>query len=373
MSAPAVSTRKTRAARARLTLTAAAISATTAGAMIVGGPWTATAAPGPIGGGFTETDLVSDVPHMGQLTDASVKNPWGIALGSMTPLWVANNDTSVATIYAGAVKSHPGVTKVPLTVKIPHGSTGQVFNSRASADPHSFIVTTKGKKSPALFIFDSLGGQIAGWTGDTGTNARVEATVKGAVYTGLAMARANSQDRLFAADGGPHARVDVFDSTWHRIGSFTDPALVKKGLAPYNVASLDGRLYVSFAPPPGSMAKLLGAVDVFSTSGHMIRRLVTGGALNGPWGMVMAPAHWGSFGGDLLVGNEDGGHINAYSPMTGAFQGTVRNKSGRPFARDGLWGLAFGNGMFGGGNSLIFVAGIGEYGHGLVGLLKSNS
>lgn len=365
-------TRKFRVTRTRATAAAAAIIVTTVGAIAGTAPWAASAAPGSTRSGFTERDLIRDVAHQGQLKDASVKNPWGIALGPTTPLWVANNDTAVATIYAGATGGSPGVTKVPLTVDIPKGSTGQVFNSRAGADPHAFVVTTKGKSSPALFIFDSLGGQLAGWSGDSGTSAQVKRTVHGAVYTGLAMARVKGHDRLFAADAGPRAQVDVFDSTWHRIGSFTDPALARRGLTPYNVATLNGRLYVSFAPPEGSSATPAGAIDVFSTSGHMVRRLVTGGVLDGPWGMVLAPAHWGPFGGDLIVGNEDGGHINAFSTTTGALEGTIKNASGRTFAHDGLWGLAFGNGMFGQPNSLIFVAGVGEYAHGLIGLLTPN-
>ena len=346
---------------------------TTAGAVAGTAPWAASAAPGSTESSFKETDLIRDVAQQGQLKDAAVKNPWGIALGPTTPLWVANDDTSVATIYAGATNGQPGVTKAPLTVDIPKGSTGQIFNSRAGTDPHSFVVTTKGKGSPALFIFDSLGGQIAGWSADSGTSAQVERTVPGAVYTGLAMAQVNSHDRLFAADAGPHARVDVFDSSWHRIGSFTDSALANKGLTPYNVTTLNGKLYVSFAPPEGSSAKPEGAIDVFTTSGHMVRRLVTGGVLHGPWGMVMAPAHWGPFGGDLIVGNEDGGQINAFSAQTGALKGTIKSASGHPFAHDGLWGLAFGNGTFGRPNSLIFVAGVGEYAHGLIGLLTPNS
>jgi uncharacterized protein (TIGR03118 family) len=373
MSGLSIATRNPR-KRARLTLAATAIGVTTVAAMVGVGPLPASAATAAGSAqSFTETDLVSDIPHLGQLTDPNVKNPWGIALGPSTPLWVANNDTSVATVYAGA-NGQQKVSKVPLTVKIPQGSTGQVFNSRAGADPQSFVVRTGGQTGPAAFLFDSLGGQVAGWTASNppGASAQIKRTVPGAVYTGLAMATVNGHDRLFAADGGPNARVDVYDSAFGRIGSFTDLTLKKRGLAPYNVAALGGKLYVSFAPPPGSMATPLGAIDVFSTTGQLLKRLVVGGALDGPWGMVIAPAHWGSFGGDLLVGNEDGGQIHAYNPATGAFKGTIKNAAGHPFARDGLWGLSFGNGVFGTSNSLIFVAGIDEYEHGLIGILTPN-
>ena len=141
-------------------------------------------------------------------------------------------------------------------------------------------------------------------------------------------------------------------------------------MTPYNVALLRGKLYVTFAPPPGTSKGLQGAIDVFSLSGHMIRRLVTGGPLFAPWGMVIAPRPWDGFGGELLVGNVDNGRINAFNATTGRFQGTLRSKNGKPIVNSGLWGLAFGNGVIGTPRTLLFSAGIDNYSHGLVGLIR---
>ncbi len=325
------------------------------------------------GSTFHETRLVSDVPGAAELTDPLVKNPWGIALSATSPLWVANNGTSTATLYTGANGVSP-VAKVPLTVTTPEAPTGQVFNKRALSDPSAFVVRTGGVKGPATFLFDSLGGQLAGWTRSTppGQHAQNVKRIPGAVYTGLAEATVSGgRTRLYAANAGPGASVDVFDSHFNKISSFNDPTL--PGLTPYNVAVLNGKLYVSYAPPPGSTATTLGAVDVFSVYGTKMQRLITGGPLNGPWAMVVAPQGWGSFGGDLLVGNEDGGNINAFDPTTGAFVGTITASSGQPFAEDGLWGLAFGNGTFGTTHSLIFAAGVNHYQDGLVGLIEPDA
>ena len=320
-------------------------------------------------GGYRETDLVSDQGVPGTLKDPNVINPWGIALGPTTPLWVANNGSSTATLYTGANGEQP-VSKVKLDVTLPKGPTGQVFNDRAAQNPRDFVVHTGNTRAAALFLFDSLGGQLAGWTRSTppGTSAQVKKTVPQAEYTGLAEAHTAFGNLLFAANMGAAARVDVFDAKFRKVFSFADPSL--PGLRPYNVAVLGGNLYVSFAPPEGSTATPHGAIDVVSLSGHGVRRLVTGGPLDGPWGMVIAPKGWGRFGGDLLVGNEDGGQINAFDVRSGKFRGTVSDNAGKPIAHDGLWGLAFGNGTFGTPRSLIFVAGVGEYAHGLIGLIE---
>jgi uncharacterized protein (TIGR03118 family) len=95
------------------------------------------------------------------------------------------------------------------------------------------------------------------------------------------------------------------------------------------------------------------------------------GALDSPWGLQIAPTSFGSFGGDLLVGNFGNGMINAYNPTTGAFMGMLDGTNGSPLMIDGLWGLTIGNGSPVGGslNTLFFTAGPDEESHGLFGAL----
>jgi uncharacterized protein (TIGR03118 family) len=344
----------------------ATVAAVTAAALAV--PVSAAQA-GAGDGAFTQTNLVSDVPGLAALTDPLVSNPWGISLGPTTPLWVTNNNTSTSTLYQGANGKQP-ISKVPLTVKLSPGPTGTVFNPQAASDPDDFVVTAHGKSAPALFMFDSLAGNLIGWSQSVPpiTSGHNVQHVAGAVYTGLAEAVTQQGDRLFAANASM-GTVDVFNGNFHKVASFGDPSL-PKGVTPYDVALLDGNLYVTFAPPPGVTTGLQGAIDVFSLSGHMLRRLVTGGPLFAPWGMVIAPEPWGSFGGDLLVGNVNNGRINAFDAETGAFKGTLRDKGGKAIANPGLWGLAFGNGVIGTPRTLLFSAGIDRYQHGLVGLIR---
>ena len=156
--------------------------------------------------------------------------------------------------------------------------------------------------------------------------------------------------------------------SFHQIGQLPHTG-VPAGLAPYNVQVLGDRLYVTYEPPDGVTSSVSGAIDMFKLNGRFLRHLVVGGPLDSPWGLAIAPRHWGQFSRDLLVGNEEGGWINAFNPRTGKLKGTLTDRSGMPIRHVGMWGLAFGNGVIGTPSTLIFVAGVDEYAHGLIGAI----
>ena len=114
-----------------------------------------------------------------------------------------------------------------------------------------------------------------------------------------------------------------------------------------------------------------GFVDVFSTSGHLLNRLVSRGGLNSPWGLAIAPSSWGSLAGSLLVGNFGDGRIHAYDPTSGHALGALRDAHGNKITIDGLWGLLPGNGVAADPQSVIFSAGPDGENHGLVGVLQA--
>jgi len=109
---------------------------------------------------------------------------------------------------------------------------------------------------------------------------------------------------------------------------------------------------------------------VFSDEGKLVKRLISRGALNSPWGLALAPSGFGDFGGNLLVGNFGDGMINAYDIHSGELEGSLRDTHGAPIVIDGLWGIAFGNGNKAGPTgTLFFAAGINEEADGLFGTL----
>jgi uncharacterized protein (TIGR03118 family) len=318
---------------------------------------------------FRQTNLVSDVPGMATFTDPNLKNPWGISAGPTTPMWVSDNGAGVTTLYRG------DGSKVPLTVVIPPGAgapagalgtpTGTVFNGNAAA--------FRGDR----FLFATEDGTIAGWQPTYGTVARTEVDNSlpppGAVYKGLAIGATASGARLYATNFRS-ARVDVFDSNFAPAGSFTDPK-IPSNYAPFNVQNLGGVLYVTFAMRDASghddvAGQGHGFVDAFDIGGNLIRRLISHGRLDSPWGLAIAPASFGDFAGDLLVGNFGDGRINAYTVDKGNFRGVLSRANGAPIMIDGLWALFVGNSTAN-PNAVYFTAGINAEADGLFGAIRN--
>jgi len=313
-------------------------------------------------GVYQQANLVSDLPGMAAHTDSHLVNPWGIASSANSPFWVADNHTGVSTLYDG--NGTPQPTSQPLVVTVPPapGSTvgspdGIVFNGSSDFE------VSRG--SPAHFVFATEDGTISGWASGTTAMIKADNSASGAVYKGLAIGKNGTANFLYATNFHANA-VNVFDHNYAPAmlaGSFSDPS-IPMGFAPFNIQNISGVLYVTYAlqnaarhddvPGPGN-----GFINKFDLNGNLLGRFASHGTLNSPWGMALAPAGFGEFGGDLLVGNFGDGRINAFDPVTSAFLGQLKDGSGNPIAIRGLWGLRFGNGGSGGDpNTLYFAAGI---------------
>jgi uncharacterized protein (TIGR03118 family) len=334
--------------------------------------------------GFRQINLVSDQPHVAPLTDPDLVNAWGLSASPGTdaapgsPLWVSDNGQDKTTLYGGA--SATTVSKV-LAVDVTSGApTGQVFNT----DPTGFVVhDAAGNSGSARFIFDSENGGIDGWNPAVGATGPGPSTVTevavrngaNAVYKGLAIATASDGHTYLYAANFRSGRVEVYDDTFTPVelpgGLFVDPR-IPAGYAPFNVQELAGKLYVTYAKQDPRLKDDVagqgrGFVDVFSTDGGFVKRLVSRGVLNSPWGLALAPQGFGRLGGDLLVGNFGNGRINAFNARTGAREGQLRDSHGKPITIDGLWGLRFGNGNAAKTDELLFSAGPDDESHGLLG------
>ena len=167
----------------------------------------------------------------------------------------------------------------------------------------------------------------------------VDNSASGAAYKGLAIDTVSQQ--IYAANFTKN-QVEIYDNAFHQVKTFTDTALPKH-FAPFNVTVLKGNVYVAFAKRiPHSIDEVdrrgLGYVDVFDTSGTLMKRLIANGQLDAPWGMTIAPKGFGQFVGALLVGNFGNGKINAYDVKTGDLMGTLHGAHG-DLHIDGLWAL----------------------------------
>ncbi len=337
------------------------------------------------GNSFMQTNLVSSGTVPAELIDPDLINPWGISSpGPGGPFWISDNNSGFTTFYSSsdgattkdgqvAIANPPGQTAVA-------SPTGQVFNSTSSTSTPGFDISQNGVTDPALFIFATESGTISGWNPDVNATSSVIAVNNskggdvnggdGAVYKGLAIGTDSDGTFLYAANFRNDS-VDVFNSKFQLVKSFTDPT-VPEGYAPFNVQVLDGKLYVTFAKQDASRhdnvdGAGLGFVDEFSLDGSLIQRVASHGALNAPWGLAIAPAGFGEFSGDLLVGNFGNGNINVFNPTTDAYLGMLDKANGKPFQETDLWALQAS------GDQILFTAGLANESHGLFGSLSATS
>src|SRR6201993_5059338 len=323
---------------------------------------------------YTQSNLISDGSVTAQQTDTQLVNPWGVAIGQQTPFWINTAGTGLSEVYdAGANK------QFLVTIPAAGGSgktgspTGIVFNSSTT----DFALP---QGSAAFSIFDALDGTISAWNPGV-TNAVVVAdnSASGAVYTGIGIVNNGTANFLLAANFSK-STIDVLDSKFARAtlsGNFTDPS-IPSGFAPFNVRVIGNQVFVMYAqqnpaggPPTGGAAA--GYVSVFDNNGKFVARAISGGNLNAPWGLSLAPASFGAFGGDLLVGNFGDGTINAYDPTSFALKGQLQDSTGKPIQNGNLWEILFGSNGTGDPNTLYFSAGVNNEKGGLFGSIAATA
>src|SRR6267143_1966191 len=334
---------------------------------------------------YSWQNLQSDIHGVAAHTDANLVNPWGMAASSGGTIWVANNGTGTSTLYAQDGTANSLVVEIPKSRHNREGAnpTGTVFNSTTF-----FVVTKNGVSGPSRFIFASEDGSISGWNPQVDPTHAIIAVDNGggghdgdnsdgkldngtdnnnnnrAIYKGAALGVAGGHNFLYETNFHS-GHVETYDESFHRVNpnGFADPNL-PHDYAPFGIHNLNGQVFVAYAQQdrrkedevagPGK-----GFVDVFDTSGNLIRRVVSNGHLNAPWGLALV-------NGELWVGNFGDGRINNYDPATGAFLETLSTADGTPLAFDGLWDLLpLGDGVY-------FTAGIADEAHGLFGLITED-
>ena len=345
---------------------------------------------------FVQTNLASDIAGLARVQDPNLIGPIAIALDTVDPanrsfgFAIPNFVTGQAKVFGiGDFNSFDP----PFSVDLGNGApAGAVFNSSGSST--DFLVTGAVTR-PAAFLFADGAGQIIAWNPNTGEvddagnilsfsqTGHVEfASLDAAIYSGLAFGKVGNNNFLYAADIG-NEKIDVIDGQFHKVTlgtngfeSFTDPGR-PAGYTPNNIENINGKLFVTYTldrtVPPDPVAGR-GFIDVFETNGHFDGRLVSGGDLNNPFGLALAPAGFGDFGGALLVGNISDGQIHAYNPTTGVELGTLTGTDGTALAIGNLRGFTFGagTGKVGDANTLYFTAILNQGVHGLFGSISVN-
>ena len=316
------------------------------------------------GNSYTVTRLVSDVPGAAQVIDPNLVNAWGLTASSTSPWWVADNGTSLSTLYNGA-----GVKQaLTVTVGTDSGPTGTVFNTlglrlqrheRDAVRLGEVHLRRRGRRSARL---------------EPGRRRRRTRSSRAWAIRAQSSRGSRSRTASCSPRDFHNNEVAVFDSNWNIVDRFTDTGL-PSGYAPFGIQAIGGHIFVTFAKQDADAEDEVagqgrGFVDEFDTSGNLVARVAQHGQLNAPWGLAQAPSDFGRFSNDLLVGNFGDGQINAYAlGANGKYthKGELRENN-HQITIDGLWALEFGNGANAGPtNTLFFTAGPNDESHGLFG------
>ena len=382
--------------------------------------------------GFLQTNLVANkAEYHPQIVDQKMINAWGIALrppGAGGHLWISDAGTGFSSEYIGDLPGNPlhqdGLKLVELATPAftDHGYafvTGQAYNSASdlAGQPEEFHVAGPaenhqetppktidgGFSGAAKFVFVTEEGCINAWSATTAVAMNTAPIIvdysktaahypyaANCVFTGVALTNNASNTEAFAKAHGNHLfatdvrnnAIQVFDDQWKDVTSayhFQTPASVRN-LHPFNIVDLDSHLFVAYASfnPESDEGQEqyhgagLGHVVEYAEDGSLVKDFHTHGVLNAPWGMAIAPSTFGVFAQDLLVANFGDGTIAAFDLTTGDFAGYLRDPDTKIISIDGIWGLAFGNGVsLGDANALYFAAGPNNEEDGLFGRLNS--
>jgi uncharacterized protein (TIGR03118 family) len=322
---------------------------------------------------YTQTNLVSNTAGAAPVTDPQLINPWGISRGSGSPWWVSDNATGFSTLYNGPGAKQSLIVTIPPAdpnnKKTPTGTpTGTIFNGSQT----DFLLAPA---KPALFLFSTIDGTIAGWNPSVAATLAVTVvkTTDGSSYTGLTSTFIDGKPYLYAANF-TKGRVDVYDNAFHPVklskehltedssardghsseNAFADESL-PRGYVPFNVQAIGNDIVVTYAlheegSPFETDGPGLGFVGIYTSTGRLLQRLEHGDWLNAPWGVALAPLDFGRFSHDLLIGQfagagdtQSSGFIAAYDLATGKFDGLLQDASGKPLAINGVWALSPGN------------------------------
>ncbi len=302
---------------------------------------------------YAQTNLVSNVQGVATTTDAHLVNPWGISFIGGDDFWIANNNNGTSTLYDAHGTANALVVTIPVAAHNPNGNctvgcpTGTVAN------------TSNAAYGGASFLFDTEDGLIVKWNAGTQAVIAFDNSASGAVYKGLAA----TDTHLLAANFNT-GKIDVFDTNFTPVnlaGSFTSPNL-PAGFGPHGIRVIGNQVFVAYAKQDAAKHDAqptagLGQVAIFDLNGNFVRTIVgLGGHLNAPWGLVMAPATFGTFANALLVGNFGDGTIDAYD-NTGNFLGQLTDSANTVIVNPGLWDMVFGAGGTGDPNTLYVTAG----------------
>jgi uncharacterized protein (TIGR03118 family) len=273
-----------------------------------------------------QKNLTSDLNHVGNFVDTNLQNPWSVINKDDNIFWVVNNSTSLITQYNKEGRS-TGLQTISVTGESPTGLIMSKEQFHFNNELASLICVTKN-------------GTIDIWNSTFGSKTKIAYSDCSSCYTGLIILK----NLLFVCNFG-QSKIDVFDSKFKFVNSFTDSELIESGYGPYNIITQSDKLYICFAKQNSLKNDVLngqgnGYIDIFNSNGKFIQRLINRGYLNSPWGMITAKIKYKSKEKKILiVANSGDGTILIYNRKTGLLMHTLQDSDSNNIKIDNLKSL----------------------------------
>ena len=302
-------------------------------------------------------------------TDPNLSNPWGVAFLPGQRIAVNNRGNSMIYDRSGGPMGSLGVPS-PMGSSNPSTPTGIVANII-----NGVVARFNVNRVASQFIFVTEDGTISGWNG-IGSNAilAVDNSMTGAVYKGLTLVENDSGDFLLVANFNSGS-IEAYNASFAPTALFGAPFVAPTlpgGYDPFGIHAItNNQVVVTYAQQDALKHDPIhapgpGFVSLFDANGGFIRRIVSQGILNAPWGATIAPRTFGAFPGALLIGNFGDGTINAFNLTTGAFLGQLEDSNGAVITNPSLWELLFDpSATTGDPKTLYITAGLANEKHGL--------
>jgi uncharacterized protein (TIGR03118 family) len=316
-------------------------------------------------GGYRQTNLDSSTLHTATHTERSLVQPWGVAISPGQGFGIVNKDLGTFTTYDASgnelslarVAGPPQFEANPVPSGIVANPTGSFILGGIGALPSPFLFATKD---------GTISGEYADREGNflETTLLAIDHSNQDADYTGLAILTPNCCAPFLAVANFKDGFIETYTSFFDPLGipgAFVDKAL-PAGYAPYNLQVVGGQVFVTYALQDAARNAVVvgpgnGIVDIYELDGSFVKRFISHGELNAPWGIAKASAEFGAFSNDILIANFGDGAINAFNPRTGAFAGQIKTEERSPIVNPGLRGIVFGKEGIGDPNTLYFTAG----------------
>jgi len=326
---------------------------------------------------YRQANLASNRSNVANNVTPGLVDPFGIAFLSGQPFFLADNNAGRVTAHdASGLSVRPGSFTVPNAAGTGFDApTGIVADQNSSFGSASLV-------KPFILVTDE--GTILTWgpdaRGDLPQSATLEVNnaARSAVYKGVAILNSSLTQPALAVTDFHGGFIDTFIPGFAPValpGSFTDPNL-PLGFAPFGIQVIGKQVFVTYALQDAAKHDPVagagnGVVSIFDMDGNFVRRFVTAGPLNAPWGIAQASANFGPFSNDILIGNTGDGIINAFDPTTGRLVGKLTDGDGKDINDVGLHGLAFRADGFADPNTLFFTAELSSERDGLFGAITT--